>query len=290
MLRYSVVLVATLLATGSLKAQDRTEISPREAALHLIKKVEAVYPPWAKAEGVQGIVSFRINIDVNGRVVAMQRQQGGSGQVPLVNAARIAVHQYQYRPFKTDGHPAPVTTLVSVAFTLRGSSAPHPLPAPKFSSEDFTWFEYGEPSTEISPAMRKWLATSDLREATERPPCDSSDVPKVFEIPTKRPSYHLYLVVPPNCAWTASNNGVEAVEENKRGVAELVFDGTGSGFYVSPHRGSPYPDIFIVNSEGARTLEVEGYSRAADTWGQLYCGGFGSGSDGEEEEDIRVCQ
>ncbi len=286
MFRLGAVLSLALLVSASLMGQERLQISPELAASHLMKKIEPVYPAWAKAEGVQGVVRFRIEIDTNGRVLSWQVQEG-SGPSVLNEAAANAVRQYVYLPFETGGHPVGVSTLVDVAFTLRGTNIPRPRPAPKFSSHDFTWFQFGYPSTEVSPVMREWLASSDLREGLGQPPCGPSDALKVFEIPVARPHYHLYLVAPPDCAWTAPNNGIEAVEEDETGVGN-VFDAEGSGFYVSPRKDSPYPDIFIVNSMGAVHLEVRGFSQAAGAWRQLYCGGFDFDSDGEHE-DIGVC-
>jgi protein TonB len=84
-------------------------------AANLIHKVDPVYPPLAYQARIQGTVRFTVIIGRDGRI---QNLQLLSGHPLLVEAARQAVSQWEYRPTLLNGSPVEVVTQVDVNFTL----------------------------------------------------------------------------------------------------------------------------------------------------------------------------
>ncbi len=87
---------------------------------NLVKKVQPIYPPLARAGRVQGAVEFRTVIDKTGHVQDVQLVRG---HPLLVSAAREAVLQWEYRPILLNGNPVEVITNVTVNFILGGISS-----------------------------------------------------------------------------------------------------------------------------------------------------------------------
>ena len=84
-----------------------------------IQRVDPVYPTQAIAAGVEGDVQFRIIVGTDGRV---RNAQLIGGNPLLEAAAREAVNQYLYSPFKmANGEGAELDTTVTVPFRLNGA-------------------------------------------------------------------------------------------------------------------------------------------------------------------------
>jgi TonB family protein len=81
----------------------------------LISSIRPVYPPAAKQSNIQGAVSVTVNIDANGKVVAVRAL---SGPMLLRQAAEDAVKQWRYSPGTVDGKPAPSQVTLNVDFRL----------------------------------------------------------------------------------------------------------------------------------------------------------------------------
>jgi TonB family protein len=91
-------------------AQDKPErVEPDVAGRNLIKKVDAVVPPLAKAAGIGGAVIADITIDPSGKVAAVKLI---SGHPMLAPAFIDAVKKWEYSPFLRNGKPASVVTRV----------------------------------------------------------------------------------------------------------------------------------------------------------------------------------
>jgi protein TonB len=84
-------------------------------AANLTRKVQPVYPPLAKQARIQGTVRFTAIIGKDGTI---QNLQMVSGHPLLVEAARAAVSQWQYKPTLLNGEPVEVVTQIDVNFTL----------------------------------------------------------------------------------------------------------------------------------------------------------------------------
>jgi len=82
---------------------------------NLIRKVQPVYPTLAKQARIQGAVHFTAIIGKDG---AIQKLQLINGHPLLVEAARRAVSQWQYKATLLNGEPVEVVTEIDVNFAL----------------------------------------------------------------------------------------------------------------------------------------------------------------------------
>jgi len=85
------------------------------SASAVIYKVVPVYPPIAKATGVQGTVVLEAVISRQGTIESLRVV---SGPIMLQQAARDAVSAWRYRPYVLNGEPVAVETTVNVVFSL----------------------------------------------------------------------------------------------------------------------------------------------------------------------------
>jgi periplasmic protein TonB len=81
----------------------------------LIRRVDPVYPTWARQAHVSGTVELRAIIAKDGSVINLEVI---SGHPMLVRAAVDAVRQWHYRPTLLNNQPVEVQTFVTVKFVL----------------------------------------------------------------------------------------------------------------------------------------------------------------------------
>jgi hypothetical protein len=291
---------ATFAVSSFLAAQDQSDVSPGIAASHLLKHVDPVYPGFAKAAGLEGVVRIHVAITERGRIGTIEIR---SGPPSLWTAATDCVLQNVYQPFEKDGHPVGVTTTLDVVFKLASrKGAPILDPAPKITRKDLTWASRSSPSRNVSVALRKWIAT-DLDDKQKQMYCDdpecnllreqlrdlNGEIPseiKIFELAENRSGAKVYLIRPQLQAMCGAtgNCDIQLVEENSSGIhcfAELY----GGGYFLSPNSRSEFPNIFIASNSGGGIIGVAGYSNIGGAWGQLYCGQITNGDDGEKSEN-----
>jgi len=91
----------------ALSASEKRQAS----SLKLVRTVDPVYPPDAKATHIQGNVVLSVTVDKNGKVSNIEVL---SGPEQLVKSAIDAVEQWEYEP----PNIAPAVTTVTVNFTL----------------------------------------------------------------------------------------------------------------------------------------------------------------------------
>jgi TonB family protein len=96
-------------------APQRIRVGANVQQANLIRNVDPVYPPLAIQARVQGTVRFAAIIGRDGRV---QNLQLISGHPILVEAAREAAGQWEYRPTLLNGSPVEVVTTLEVNFKL----------------------------------------------------------------------------------------------------------------------------------------------------------------------------
>ena len=110
-----VLLTALLLATlaaGCSSNQNRP--------MQLLSGSGPVYPPLAKAEGVEGQVVVRYGVSLDGRVINARVDSAEPAGV-FEEAALTAVRSWRYNPALRDGEPVAVENIVStVRFRLAG--------------------------------------------------------------------------------------------------------------------------------------------------------------------------
>lgn len=278
-----------LLFSGLLKAQEWQEISHETAESHLLKKVDAVYPAFAKAAEVEGVVRIRVGINTNGRIGSVEIK---SGPPCLFKAAEDAVLQYVYRPFEIDGHLVNADTTVDVAFKLpRPQTVERSYPPPLVTELTFSFLKSSKPATHVSASLQKWV-NEELQRKRTYFSCDvftSASDDKIIQVPVVDPTAQLYLLFPHEvCMCGASGNcPFELAEVDARGV-HTVIDSMGGEFALRRRKGAEVPDIFSVSHISAEYANIGGFVKIAGTWGQLYCGKYLSYN--TEESEIHVCR
>jgi len=90
-------------------------ITSRLAEGMLLDRVMPIYPPIARAAGVQGTVVLEATISKGGSIENLRVL---SGPQMLQQAAIDAVSRWRYRPYLLNGGPVEVETTVSVVFSL----------------------------------------------------------------------------------------------------------------------------------------------------------------------------
>jgi periplasmic protein TonB len=91
------------------------QVGGNVAAANLVRRVEPLYPALAKAARVQGSVVFQAVIGADGQIRNLQLQEG---HPLLVEAARVAILQWRYRPTLLNSKPVEVVTTITVHFAL----------------------------------------------------------------------------------------------------------------------------------------------------------------------------
>lgn len=114
--------VVTVMGTGSgsaaAPATERIRVGGNVEAAKLISKVDPVYPPDAETAGVEGNVTIRAVISIDGNVLSAASINNGVDP-RLARAAEAAVRTWQYKPTLLDGNPVEVTTMISIVFRLK---------------------------------------------------------------------------------------------------------------------------------------------------------------------------
>jgi TonB family protein len=81
----------------------------------LIQRVDPIYPPHARTEGIEGDVTLTVTINEDGTVESAEAIDGNPA---LAAAAQEAVRQWRYQPTLLNGQPVKVKTKVTVPFQL----------------------------------------------------------------------------------------------------------------------------------------------------------------------------
>jgi len=95
---------------------QRVRVPPEVSSGLLVREVQPVYPPLARQANIRGMVVLEVDISADGVVQALRMVQGHPMLVP---AAIEAVKQWRYKPFMLNDQPTPISTQVSVNFTLK---------------------------------------------------------------------------------------------------------------------------------------------------------------------------
>jgi TonB family protein len=290
------VLLLALLVSAQLAAQEKV-VSPEVAAIHLKRGLASdrayvlLYPPFAKAAGIEGVVRVRAQVSADGKV---RSAQAISGPVVFFESARDAVMRYVFRPFKENRIPINVETTVEVSFKLPPGEA-RSYPPPRLTMKNFSLIKEESPHL-LSSRMQKWLA-DDLSQAAES--CkemssieDIQAATTVQEIPGAPGGTSSYLVSRRGrCLCGATGNcSAKLVEDTPHGV-RLVVEESLWGVALQPREGSPYPDIFLAQHMSAFQQDIYGFAYMGGEWGQLYCGSilFGQ-ADFHESNDVHQCR
>jgi periplasmic protein TonB len=106
-----------VLASAPIVRPEMTNVRVSQGATApvLISQVKPVYPRTAHDMHVQGAVVFDATISSDGHVRNLHLV---SGHPLLVQAARIAVADWLYRPSQLNGQPHEANTQITVNFVL----------------------------------------------------------------------------------------------------------------------------------------------------------------------------
>jgi protein TonB len=111
------------VAFGKKWSRDTLTVSETLASAHLIHRVEPSVPLLARQARLQGSVVLQVMIGTDGKV---QSTKVISGHPILAQAARDAVMQWRYDPFRREGEPEITTTTVTVEFPPGKNDSPTP--------------------------------------------------------------------------------------------------------------------------------------------------------------------
>jgi TonB family protein len=100
-------------------AQETISVDAGTLLRHIDHQTFPVYPPIAKAAGIQGMVVFQVQIGTTGKIESMKVV---SGPAMLQQAATDCLKQWTYHPFEKDGKPVVVIGSVNMIFSLGNSS------------------------------------------------------------------------------------------------------------------------------------------------------------------------
>ena len=122
--------IALLLAAffGPTQASAQLEPQPGERKLkeaqqpvltknpELLESVQPVYPDQAQEEGIEGVVTLKLVLDVDGFVSEATVQEGVH---PLLDEAAVeAAYELVFSPAEIDGKPAAIALLFSFTFEM----------------------------------------------------------------------------------------------------------------------------------------------------------------------------
>jgi TonB family protein len=96
-------------------------ISDAGPSKRLVKMTKPVYPPAAKAAGIQGAVQLDVVVMKDGTVKEIR---SASGRPELIPAAVDAVKEWIYEPVMKDGQPVEFIVTVTVNFSLPKDKIP----------------------------------------------------------------------------------------------------------------------------------------------------------------------
>lgn len=102
---------------GDFEGKPYPSVSPAVMAENLISAPPPSYPLLARLAHVRGEVTVQALISSNGSVAQARAVEGHH----LLRAAALAeVRRRRYRPYRVDGEPANVSTLIKVDFSPQG--------------------------------------------------------------------------------------------------------------------------------------------------------------------------
>ena len=84
---------------------------------HLLSKVQPVYPDAARSNSTTGTVILSAQIGADGHVHALRPVSAPDPD--LVISAIAAVRQWTYTPYLLNGIPTPVSTTITVNYSMR---------------------------------------------------------------------------------------------------------------------------------------------------------------------------
>jgi len=105
------------VAVAPSRNPERVTLSSGVTQGMLLTPIQPLYPPIARAAGIQGTVVIEAVISKAGHIESLRIE---SGPEMLRGAARDAVAAARYRPYLLNGEPTEVQTTVTINFRMGG--------------------------------------------------------------------------------------------------------------------------------------------------------------------------
>lgn len=240
---------------------------------------------------MEGTVRIEAVINPDGRVSDATAE---SGPFPFREPARAAVLQYVFVPFEEAGKPVSVQTMIEVAFRLPSSTARNAsfIP-PKLKLSDFNFMSSSTPVRDIPPSLQK-LLEHDLTTREQLAGCSpatTASQDRIVRLEMQNSSIQLFLVA----------RREPCLCDNDRNCPLQIIEGDAGQFHIGEEvlhqevsivhsSDSPFPEIFIAAQAATRIKGVTGFARFGGEWGPIYCGSIHIKKNGQETDDIRLCQ
>jgi TonB family protein len=120
----SIIEKVDVVAEGAVKAATDTSGTPTRLRLggdvqaaKLLKKVQPIYPPAAKASGTEGTVILHAVVGMDGTLLSL-KVMNSQVDPELARAAVEAVNKWRYSPTLLNGDAVEVDTTIMVNFKL----------------------------------------------------------------------------------------------------------------------------------------------------------------------------
>jgi protein TonB len=118
------VLFCGILGCAGTKGAEKTQTDEtaftfvnHDTPPQLLGKIEPIYPEAAKAQGIKGRVTLRVELDAAGEVSEISVLKSDS---ELLNEAAItAVKKVKFKPAQLEGKPIACTVIIPVDFRLQ---------------------------------------------------------------------------------------------------------------------------------------------------------------------------
>jgi periplasmic protein TonB len=88
-----------------------------DVAPRVIRRVEPVYPPEARDQGLEGTVVLHVNLDERGRILRAWVARADAPEV-LIRAAMDAIYQFEFEPGRQKDTAVPCTVAIPFLFHL----------------------------------------------------------------------------------------------------------------------------------------------------------------------------
>ncbi len=244
--------LAFACAATAARAHEPDELEHRaDTAPVLLDRVEAVYPPQARAAGLSGTVGLELSVDAAGNVTAVKvTHPAGFG---FDESAVAAARRLKFRPATYDGQPVAATVVFEQHFTL------HPRLTAETTAEGAA--PAAPPEAVALPVRPAYESTVTSRGATEE--ASSASIPSSeFELRPRTSPTDILRSVP----------GLLAVQHQGGGKADQLFlrgfdadHGTDVALYIdgvpinlpSHAHGQGYADLNFIIPEAIERIDVE---------------------------------
>ena len=120
---FAILIVLLFLSVGYAQSQtnpnlDSQKATAEDSPLKVVHRVPPIYPPEAKANGMEGTVVVEVLVDKQGNVA---KAKIISGPKILADAAVEAIKAWKFEPATSQGRLVEKTSQIKVSFATAGA-------------------------------------------------------------------------------------------------------------------------------------------------------------------------